>query len=84
VFLPSNGCGELRTNHPATNRYKGTKLALTTNAARLLGVDKERGAIRPGTAADLIAPPENPLENINALKQVSFVMKNGTVFKHAK
>jgi len=51
--------------------------AMTINAARLLGVDNERGTLRPGMAADIIATSENPLENINALKQVSFVMKNG-------
>ncbi|MCA1593301.1 MAG: amidohydrolase family protein [Acidobacteria bacterium] len=55
--------------------------AMTINAARLLGVDKARGAIRPGLAADIIAVPENPLENVNALKHVSFVMKDGVVFK---
>ncbi len=54
---------------------------LTTYAARLLGVDKERGAIKAGQAADLVAMPENPLENIQAIKQVRFVMKNGNVFK---
>lgn len=55
--------------------------AMTTNAARLLGVDKARGAIKPGLFADIIATPENPLDNISTLKQVSFVMKNGKVFK---
>ncbi|HKR01156.1 MAG TPA: amidohydrolase family protein [Pyrinomonadaceae bacterium] len=61
-----------------------TLQAMTVNAARLLGVDKQRGAIRQGMAADIIATPENPLENINALKQVSFVMKDGRVFKHVR
>ena len=55
--------------------------AMTINAARLLGVDKERGTLHPGMAADIIATPENPLENINTLKQVSFVMKNGVRIK---
>lgn len=54
---------------------------MTTNAARLLGVEKERGAIKPGLAADIIATAENPFENIQTLKQVSFVMKDGKVFK---
>jgi imidazolonepropionase-like amidohydrolase len=54
---------------------------MTVNAARLLGVEKERGAVRPGMAADLIATPANPLDNVNALKQVSFVMKDGLVIK---
>ena len=56
-------------------------VALTTNAAQLLGVEKARGAIKTGLYADIIATPENPLDNINTLKQVSFVMKNGKVFK---
>ena len=56
-------------------------LTLTTNAAQLLGVEKNRGAIKPGLFADIVATPENPLDNINTLKQVSFVMKNGRVFK---
>ncbi len=58
--------------------------AMTTNAARLLGVEKERGAIQPGLAADIIATPDNPLENISTLKKVSFVMKDGKVFRPAK
>lgn len=55
--------------------------AMTTNAARLLGVDKMRGAIKPGLSADLIAMPDNPLEKVDALKHVTFVMKNGRVVK---
>jgi imidazolonepropionase-like amidohydrolase len=60
---------------------KDTLRAMTINAARLLGVDGERGAIRPGLAADIIATPENPLDNIQAVRKVSFVMKDGSVFK---
>jgi imidazolonepropionase-like amidohydrolase len=56
----------------------------TTNAARLLGVDKQRGAIKVGQAADIIATPENPLDNIQTLKKVAFVMKDGKVFKPVK
>lgn len=60
---------------------KDTLKIMTTNAAKLLGVEKQRGAIKVGMFADIIATPENPLENINTLKKVSFVMKNGKVFK---
>jgi imidazolonepropionase-like amidohydrolase len=55
--------------------------ALTTNAARLLGLEKERGAIRSGMKADIIATTNNPLDNIDTLKAVTFVMKDGKVFK---
>ncbi len=58
-----------------------TLRAMTVNAARLLGVDKERGFLRPGMAADIIATPENPIEDIRTLKRVSFVMKDGTIIK---
>jgi imidazolonepropionase-like amidohydrolase len=53
--------------------------AMTTSATRLLGVDQQRGTLQPGMFADLIATPDNPLTNIETLKQVSFVMKNGAV-----
>jgi imidazolonepropionase-like amidohydrolase len=50
---------------------------MTTTAAGALGVEKERGSIREGLAADIIATPGNPLDDINALKRVVFVMKDG-------
>jgi imidazolonepropionase-like amidohydrolase len=58
-----------------------TLRAMTVNAARLLGVDKERGFLKPGMAADIIATPDNPVEDIRTLKRVSFVMKNGAIIK---
>jgi imidazolonepropionase-like amidohydrolase len=61
---------------------KDTLRAMTINAARLLGVDGDRGAIRPGLAADIIATAENPLDDIQAVRRVFFVMKNGSVFKN--
>jgi len=57
---------------------------MTTNAARLLGVERERGAIAPGMYADIIATEGNPLEKIDVLKRVSFVMKNGRVHKRER
>jgi len=56
--------------------------ALTTNAAKLLGVETARGALKPGMRADIIAVKDNPLEKIETVKNVVFVMKNGKVFKH--
>lgn len=56
--------------------------AMTTWAARLLDVQKERGSLAPGMAADIIAVPGNPLTDINTLKEVSFVMRNGVTYRH--
>jgi imidazolonepropionase-like amidohydrolase len=50
---------------------------MTSNVSELMRFDKIRGAIAPGLAADLIATPANPLENVSALRKVNFVMKDG-------
>jgi imidazolonepropionase-like amidohydrolase len=55
--------------------------AMTVNGARLFGVEKERGAIQPGLAADIISVPGNPADDIEELKQVNFVMKDGRIVK---
>jgi imidazolonepropionase-like amidohydrolase len=55
--------------------------AMTTNGYKVSVTDQTRGPIRAGFFADLIAVPGNPLDDIYALKQVQFVMKDGLVFK---
>lgn len=55
--------------------------AMTTTAARLLGMEKERGRVAAGYAADLIATMDNPLDDITALRKVVFIMKDGRVVK---
>jgi imidazolonepropionase-like amidohydrolase len=55
---------------------------MTTNPAKLLGVDRERGAIRQGLAADIIAVSGDPTTDIDALRSVSFVMKNGRIVRN--
>jgi imidazolonepropionase-like amidohydrolase len=52
-------------------------VAATTNAAELLGLKDQVGALRPGMAADLIAVSGDPLTDVRALKAVRFVMKGG-------
>ena len=54
---------------------------MTANVASLMHMDKLRGAIRPGFAADIIATTANPLENVAALRKVIFVMKDGAVIR---
>jgi imidazolonepropionase-like amidohydrolase len=55
--------------------------AMTVNGYRVSETESTRGPIRPGLAADLIAVPGNPLASIDVLRTVSFVMKDGRVFK---
>jgi imidazolonepropionase-like amidohydrolase len=53
----------------------------TSRAAELLGKRGEIGVVTPGAYADLIAVAGDPLADINVLKTVHFVMKDGVVFK---
>jgi imidazolonepropionase-like amidohydrolase len=55
--------------------------AATSSAADLIGRSKDVGSIEPGKFADLIAVTTDPLQNVKALENVSFVMKGGTVYK---
>ena len=57
--------------------------AATRNASQLLKRDKDIGSVGPGKFADVVAVPANPLDNISVMKQVSFVMKEGVVYKRA-
>jgi len=52
----------------------------TINAVSLLGVD-DRGQLKKGMLADIIAVKGNPLKNIRLMENVSFVMKGGQVIK---
>ncbi len=53
----------------------------TLGGAKLLGWEKEIGAIQPGYFADLVAVPGDPLRDIGVLQKVSFVMKSGVVYR---
>jgi len=55
--------------------------AATSRAAELLGERGQLGVIAPGAYADVIAVSGDPLADVGALKNVSFVMKNGSVFR---
>jgi imidazolonepropionase-like amidohydrolase len=53
--------------------------AMTSNAAELLRVQGERGRLAVGMAADIVAMPADPLQDIEALRRIDFVMKNGRI-----
>jgi imidazolonepropionase-like amidohydrolase len=53
----------------------------TSSAANLLEMKGDIGVIAPGAFADIIAVQGDPLANIDALKNATFVMKDGNVFR---
>ena len=55
--------------------------AMTINGFKVSGTERTRGPLKVGMIADLIAVRGNPLENIDALRDVQFVLKDGQVFK---
>ena len=55
--------------------------AATVNAATLLRHDKDLGSVTAGKIADVVAVPGNPIDDISLMKRVSFVMKDGVVYK---
>lgn len=55
----------------------------TSLAAESMGLQNEIGTIAPGLLADIIAVDGDPARTITALRQVTFVMKGGKVYKNA-
>ena len=56
----------------------------TTNAAALLGTSDTMGSIARGKYADIVAVAADPLNDINVLENVVFVMKEGAVVKDGR
>ena len=52
-----------------------------TNPATLMRLDKERGSIAAGFAADIIATPASPLDDPQNLRKVNLVMKDGKIIR---
>ena len=53
----------------------------TITPAEIIGNQKDLGTIEAGKIADIIATDGNPLQDIKVMRKVSFVMKDGVVYK---
>jgi imidazolonepropionase-like amidohydrolase len=85
-YVPGKTRGEVAIEFIETWKAAGIPAAdilraMTVNGYRVSETETTRGPIRVGFAADLIAVRGNPLESIDALRDVQLVMKDGTVFK---
>ena len=56
-------------------------VAGTSNAAKLLGWDRDVGTLSTGKWADVVAVPGDPIADIKTMEKPVFVMKNGVVYK---
>ena len=85
-FVPGKTRGEVAIEFIETWKAAGIPprdilRAMTVNGYKVSETMATRGPIKAGMFADLIAVQGNPLEQIDALRDVRFVMKNGLVFK---
>ncbi|WBA42094.1 amidohydrolase family protein [Hymenobacter canadensis] len=53
----------------------------TVSAAELLGQTSSLGTLEPGKLADVVAVDGDPVQDINAMQRVRFVMKQGVVYR---
>jgi imidazolonepropionase-like amidohydrolase len=54
----------------------------TVNSAELIGVSDKVGSITKGKFADIIAVDGDPVQDVHAMGNVKFVMKDGVVYKN--
>jgi len=84
--------GGIPWNQPIAQEFpQMTKLGMTpadalrsatSRAAEMLDMSGQIGVVAPGAYADVIAVGGDPLQNIEELGRVQFVMKDGRVFKN--
>jgi imidazolonepropionase-like amidohydrolase len=86
IEIPNKTRADLMLDYLAVWRAAGVPnqdilKCMTINPAELLRINQQRGSLAPGLAADIIAMPANPLDDIEALRKVNFVMKDGKVIR---
>ncbi len=85
-YIPGMTRGELVIDFIKTWQAAGIPDAeileiMTINGYKCAETYDQRGPVKEGYIAAIIAVPGNPLEDIDALRDVQFVMKDGVVFK---
>lgn len=88
VIIDLPGMNRIESNFEILKSWKAAGIpnsyvlqTMTIYAAELLGIDNQRGVIQKNSWADIIALKTNPLVDLEALRNVHFVMKEGEVIK---
>ena len=86
IDMPGRSRADLMFDYLAVWRAAGVPpadilRAMTSNAAELLRINKTRGSIGEGLSADVVAMPANPLDDIENLRKINFVMKDGKIVR---
>lgn len=58
-------------------------VAGTVGAAEAAGISDKAGSLAPGKAADIVAMRTSPLDDIEAVLEVQFIMRDGVIFKQS-
>jgi imidazolonepropionase-like amidohydrolase len=79
----------LQTNLQVLKTWKEAEIppayvlqTMTINAAELLGIEKNRGVLEKSYWADIVALDTDPTANIDAVRDVRFVMKEGKIIRN--
>jgi imidazolonepropionase-like amidohydrolase len=72
---------ELATLQDLGGRPETLLRAVTSNAAKVLGLAGETGAVRAGAIADLVVVRGNALSDVNCLANVLMVMRDGKIIR---
>ena len=73
--IADNAAGLVEAGIPKMEAIK----AITSQAAKLLEIDKRTGGIRKGLEADIVIIGDNPLSSIEALKDIRIIVNDGQV-----
>lgn len=86
IEVPNKTRADLMLDYLAVWRAAGIPAAeilkcMTSNAAELMHIGQQRGSLAPGMAADIVAMPSNPMDDIESLRKINFVMKDGKIIR---
>jgi imidazolonepropionase-like amidohydrolase len=88
IIIDLPGLNHVQSGLKVLKTWKAAKIpssyvlqTMTLYAAELLGMEQTRGVVEPSYFADIIALKTNPLDDIEAINAVHFVMKDGKVVK---